>query len=284
MGFNGSLVTTDWLADNLANDDIKVVDATHFRPHLKRNAHQEYLRKHISGAVFFDMDTIRDTDSPLPIMLPDAKRFSYYVGGLGLRNQDTIILYDSEGFSSLAARAWWMFRVFGHRNVAVLDGGLKTWIKEGRPVVDNIFTTPVTKFSVEFHPEYLYTLEQMRRAVASGNVQIIDTRSAEHFNGAPSPLAPRHGHMPGAVNLPASGLVQQGSGKLASRKTLEVCLKAINFAPERPAVVTCGGAGSAPVLALALYSLGLQEVPVYDGAWAEWGSQPDTPVEANHEG
>jgi thiosulfate/3-mercaptopyruvate sulfurtransferase len=281
MQRSDGLVSTDWLARHLGDADLKLAVASWFLPPMGRDARQEYRQAHIPGAVYFDIDDIADQDSPLPHMMPDAARFAGCVSRLGLGDDARIVLYDNNRYSA-SARAWWMFRAFGHDNVAVLDGGLAKWRAEGRPVDDAVVTLAEARFTARFNPALVRDLEQMRANLASPSDLVIDARAAGRFAGTdPEPRAGlRSGHIPGSVCVPYLGLIE-ADGTLAPaeelrRRFAEVGAEAHG---ERPIATTCGSGVTACTLALALYQIGVTDVAVYDGSWTEWGSRTDTPIE-----
>jgi thiosulfate/3-mercaptopyruvate sulfurtransferase len=277
-----ALVGTDWLAERLGAPDVKVADATFFLPTLGRDAKAEYRAAHIPGAVFFDIDAIADSANPLPHMLPDAAKFSSRVRRLGLGDGVRIVLYDNNRYSA-SARAWWMFRVFGHNEVAVLDGGLVKWRAEGRPVDDAVVTPREAHFTARRNNLLVRDLEQMRANLVSRRELVIDARTAGRFAGTePEPRAGlRSGHIPGSVCVPYSELIRP-DGTLAPADELRRRFEAAGAklgSDRRPITTTCGSGVTAGTLALALYEIGVPEVAVYDGSWTEWGGRADTPVE-----
>jgi thiosulfate/3-mercaptopyruvate sulfurtransferase len=274
-----ALVTTEWLADHLGAPDVKVVDATWFMPAAGRDARQEYEAAHIPGAVFFDIDEIADSDNPLPHMLPSAAKFSSRVRQLGLGDGTRIVIYDNNRFSA-SARAWWMFRVFGHPDVVVLDGGLRKWQAEERPVDDRPVAPCERHFTARQNHLLVRDLEQMRANLVSRGEQVVDARSAGRFAGTEAePRAGlRAGHIPQSVCLPYLGLIAP-DGTLLPESALRERFVAAGVDHQRPIVTTCGSGVSACVLALALHQIGAGDAAVYDGSWTEWGGRRDTPVE-----
>jgi thiosulfate/3-mercaptopyruvate sulfurtransferase len=274
------VVTTEWLAKHLNEPDLRVLDGSWHMPHLKRDPRAEFEAAHIPGAAFFDIDAIADRTTSLPHMLPDAAAFGAAVGALGVGNADRIVVYDVRGVVS-AARVWWTFRAFGHDTVAVLDGGLRKWQAEGRPLERGAAAPARRTFSARLRPELVRDLEAMRANIASRASQVLDARSAGRFAGTePEPRAGlRGGHIPGSLNLPYETLYRP-DGTLKPADELRAAVTAAGVDLSRPVVTTCGSGVTASVLALALYLIGRRDVAVYDGSWSEWGGRADTPVEA----
>ncbi len=272
------LVTTAWLADNLDAPDLKVVDASWYFPQDQRDAQAEYAAAHSPGAVFFDIDDIADDTTDLPHMLPDAVKFSARVRRLGLGDGSRIVVYDQLGLRS-AARVWWTFRVMGHQDVFVLDGGLPKWIAEGRRVEDIPPPPRERHFTARFDGGLVRGVDQVRKAIETGEAQIVDARPAARFSGeAPEPRAGlRGGHMPGAFSVPSSALLAP-DGTVLGKDRLEALFTSAGVDLDRPIITSCGSGITAAMLALALARLGRWRAPVYDGSWAEWGGRDDTPV------
>jgi thiosulfate/3-mercaptopyruvate sulfurtransferase len=279
MPAQNALVSTAWLAEHLGAPDVKVTDATWFLPPMQRNAKAEYEAAHIPGAVFFDIDDIADTDSPLPHMLPSAAKFASRVRRLGLGDGTRIVAYDNNRFSA-SARAWWMFRAFGHEDVAVLDGGLAKWRAEGRPVDDAKVTPKEAHFTARQNNLLLRDLEQVRANLVSRRDQVIDARPAGRFAGTEPEPRPglRGGHIPGSLSLPYTELIA-ADGTLLPESELRRRFEASGLELKRPAVTSCGSGVTAAILALALHRLGTADAAIYDGSWTEWGGRSDTPIE-----
>jgi thiosulfate/3-mercaptopyruvate sulfurtransferase len=274
-----ALVSTDWLARHLSAPDVRVVDGTYIIPPTTRDARKEFLDRHIPGAVFFDIDDIADSNTDLPHMLPPPEKFASKVRKLGLGDGNRIVVYDTHGMVS-AARVWWMFRVFGHRDVAVLDGGLPKWLKEGRPVDDGAPRPLERHFTARVDRTLVRDLGQVKSSLDSKREQIVDARSAGRFKGVdPEPRAGlRGGHMPGALNVPYTNLLDAESKTFLPAEKLGETFRAAGVDLKKPVVTSCGSGVTACVLALGLYLLGRGDVAVYDGSWTEWGGRSDTPV------
>ncbi|MGB0684424.1 MAG: 3-mercaptopyruvate sulfurtransferase [Magnetovibrionaceae bacterium] len=278
-----ALVSTEWLANHLESPDVRIVDCTWFMPGSGRQAAREFEEKHIPGAVRFDVDAIAEPGTDLPHMLPSQELFSSRVRKLGLGSGNRIICYDANGGHMAAMRVWWMFRVFGHDDVAVLNGGLPKWELEGRPVSDLPAPQRERHFQAIERHSLVRDLDQMKANVVSAKEQVVDARSSGRFIGTdPEPREGlKSGHIPGSLNLPFDRLLDlPGLGTVRPASELKAAFADAGIDPARPVVTTCGSGITAAVIAFGLYLTGHREVAVYDGSWTEWASQDDTPVEA----
>ena len=281
MGIPSPFVDTDWLAAHLSSPDVCIVDASWYLPNAERNARAEFLAAHIPGAVYFDLDVIADTSVDLPHMVAGPDKFSKMVGDLGIRETNTIIIYDSAGLFS-AARVWWNFKIMGARNCYVLEGGLPKWMAENRPLHQGNSLQTQRHFQAEFAPELVVDKQGVLRCIIANKIslqtQIVDMRSNMRFAGLEAEPRPglRSGYMPTSINLPFADLIENGqlieSGALVKR------IEAAGIDLSMPIISTCGSGVTAPLLNLALAELGIDSMRVYDGSWAEWGIPGLLPV------
>ena len=275
------LVTTAWLASRLHEPHVRAVDASWYLPSAGRDAAAEFAAGHIPGAVRFDLDEVSAPDTPLPHMLPAAARFAEAMGQLGLNDSDMIVVYDGSGVNLSAPRAWWMFRVFGHDRVAVLDGGLGTWMREGRPIeCGGAMPRAPGGFTASLNPALVRDARAVLALIGTGAAQVVDARSAGRFEGTEPEPRPglRGGHIPGSRSVPFPSLVD-GGGRMRPAAELRRLLEGAGVEPGRPVVTSCGSGVTACAVALAVEVAGMGPAAVYDGSWTEWGSRKELPVE-----
>ncbi len=265
------VVPDAWLAERLGTPGLVLLDASWYLPPSGRDARAEFEAGHLPGARRFDLDAASDPASSLPHMLPSDAAFGHYVGGLGIGNDDAVVVYDGSGTNLSAARAWWMFRAFGHRAVAVLDGGSVRWRAAGRPLEGGAVTVAPRAFTARLDRGLVRGAGEVAAALAQGTAQVVDVRSAGRFEGRdpePRPGLPS-GHMAGAVNLPYTDLVGP-DGLVLSADEVRARLQRAGISLDRPVIATCGSGTTACNLLLALERIGAAPGALYDGSWTEW--------------
>jgi thiosulfate/3-mercaptopyruvate sulfurtransferase len=273
------VVSTEWLAERLDAPDIALIDASWHLPAAKRDARAEFAAARIPGAQFFDIDDISDSNTTLPHMLPSAEKFASRMRRLGIGDGKKVIAYDTAGLFS-AARAWWMFRIFGHDDVAVLDGGFPKWKAEGHPIDEDPPGKPQERhFSARFQSMMVRDKADVLNAVKSGKSQIADARSPGRFTGQEPEPRPgvRSGHMPGAANVHYATLLNP-DGTLKSPDAIARVFADAGVDVKKPVITSCGSGITAAILTLGLTLIGAKDHALYDGSWSEWGGRSDTAV------
>lgn len=273
------LVETDWLAQHLDAPGIVVLDGSLHLPTTGRDARAEHQAGHIPGALYFDINDIADKTNPLPHMMPGPIPFSSRMKKMGVGDGMRIVVYDTEGFYS-AARVWWMFRVMGHDDVAVLNGGLKKWRAEGRALEDvPPRKRPESHFTARFNAALVNDWRDVQGAIGKPSVQIVDARAAARFAGTvPEPREGlRAGHIPSSKNVVFTDLVN-ADGTMKDEASLRRIFAAAGVDTGKPVIASCGSGVTAGVIAFALAQLGQTDAAVYDGSWTEWGARNDLPI------
>lgn len=278
----GALVSTEWLAEHLADPGLKILDCTWHHESTNLDGRTQYRGRHLPGSVHFDIDSISDRSSALPHMLPTAADFEKKVGLLGIGDGDKVVVYDRLCGGSAAARVWWMFRAFGCEDVAVLDGGYGKWVAEKRPTEMSPVRPEPATFTAAPVPALVRGLGEMLDNVTSGAEQVVDARGPAKFDGTQDDVFPtrKKGHIPHAVNVPWGDFILQESGAMVSPQAIAARFAAAGIDPAKPVVITCLSGTIGCVVALALYLIGNRTAAVYDGSWAEWGLSDDTPAVA----
>ena len=271
------IVTPGWLAANLGSPDVVVLDSSFYLGPMNRDADAEYRAGHIPGALRLDISKVSDRSSPLPHMLPTPEAFADTVGLMGISERDTIVCYDGLGLFA-SPRLWWMFRLFGAKNVFVLGGGMPRWVAEGLPVEQDVMTREPTRFVARKPADIVADVDRVQRVLAEGTAQVVDARPADRFTGqAPEPRpGMRSGHIPGSLNVPHGTLLKDGG--LLPHDQLREKFAAAGVDLEQPIITSCGSGVSAAVVWLALDAIGIAPAGLYDGSWSEWGSRDDLPV------
>ena len=275
-----ALVTVEWLKEHLSDPSVVILDGTSHLPTTGRDGDAEFADKHIPGALRFNIDSVSDKSNPLPHMLPSAEFFGESVGAMGISHKHRIVVYDVYGLQS-AARTWWMFRVFGHSNVAVLHGGLPAWEAAGHSTESGPTQRSSAAFAAVLNAGLVRSVEDILTNVDSRAELVMDARAAGRFTGQdPEPRAGmRSGHIPGSLSLPFTQLLNPDRTFLPA-DALNALLDDTGGDFSKPLVASCGSGVTACVIALAFHLVGRGEVAVYDGSWAEWGARQDTPIES----
>lgn len=271
------LVDTNWLADNLGASDLRVVDATYFLPEMGRDAAVEYEAQHIPGAVFLNLAELVDSNDPRPNTVPPAEKFASRMQALGLGDGSRIVLYDNSPLKS-AARAWWLFEVFGAPNIAILDGGLGKWLAEKRETESGKTQLRHRHFTVWRDDNAIVTKNQILANLTSKAAQVVDARTMSRFTGEEPELRPgmASGHIPGSVCLPYSRLFNADGTWKRGHELRGLFIEA-GVDLERPLITTCGSGVTAADVLFAARLIGKKDVTLYDGSWSEWGADPATP-------
>lgn len=273
------LVSTQWLQDHLSAPDVRVLDATYFMPDDERDARAEYEASHIPGARYFDIDDIADTRSALPHMVPPVEKFISRMRAMGIGDGHRVVVYDTLGIFS-SPRVWWMFRLFGKQDVAVLDGGMKKWLAEGRPTEDMAPVLRDRHFTARRNAALIKDVTQVAATAKLRDAQIVDARSPERFRGEvpEARVELRSGHIPGSLNVYYNDLLNT-DGTMKGLTELQQIFDAAGVDLSKSTITTCGSGVTAAILSLAMERLGHRQNAVYDGSWSEWGMYNDLKVD-----
>ncbi|MEX0285565.1 MAG: 3-mercaptopyruvate sulfurtransferase [Paracoccaceae bacterium] len=273
-----TLVSTDWLARHLKDPDLRVLDGSWYLPTVNRDAKAEYDAAHIPGARFFDIDEIADSRSDLPHMAPPVEKFMSRMRAMGVGDGHQVVVYDGGGLSS-AARVWWMFKLMGHQDVAVLDGGFPKWQAEGHEIEDLPPVVRERHMTARYQNHLVRDVTQVSAASKLRDIQVVDARAPDRFRGeTPEPREGlRSGHIPGSRNVCFKDVLNADNTFKSPDETRAI-FEAAGVDLSKPVITTCGSGVTACVLALALERLGKSDWSVYDGSWSEWGQFSTLPI------
>lgn len=280
---NGVLPAEDLYYLLGGKESVKLLDATYSLPGGNTSPFEAFLTRHIQGAQFFDIDVVADQDAPLPHTMPSAEYFTSCVEAMGVSNNDHVVIYDQSGTYMASSRAWWMFRAFGHKNVYVLESGLKSWTDGGYPVASGPEDAPERgSFKAKLRTDLLVSKTDLLNNIDTHDIRVLDARPPNRFDGsAIEPWAgKRSGHIPGSYNLPFGDLLNPASRAIKAPEMLEEIFKKMEIGASDKIAVTCGSGVTACTVALALFKARQQDAAIYDGSWSEWGDEAaGTPVE-----
>lgn len=281
MSKPAALVSTEWLGQHLNDLDVRIIESSYFVPGGVEKARELYKQDHIPGAIFFDINAVADTSKAKEHSFPSGGIFAAKVGELGLSNTDRIIAYDRMGGTCAAARAWFMFRAFGHDNIAVLDGGYTKWAAENRPLTKNVTSSVSQNFTVGGFSRSVASKDAVLENIKTRAFQVLDARSKGRFQGSePEPRAGvRSGRIPGSCNLPFLSLINDADKTWKDPAVLRRLFADAGIDLDKPLTTTCGSGVTACALAFGAYLAGKDDTVIYDGSWLEWGSDPSLPLE-----
>ncbi|MEO0487722.1 MAG: 3-mercaptopyruvate sulfurtransferase [Pseudomonadota bacterium] len=266
------LVSTDWLAKHINDPDLRILDASWYLPAMGRDARAEYDAAHIPGARFFDIDDVSDHRSDLPHMVPPVEKFMSRMRAMGVGDGHQVVVYDGMGLFS-AARVWWLFRLMGKRDVAVLDGGFPKWQAEGREVEDMPPMIRDRHLTASRQNHMVKDVTQVAMASKLGDWEIVDARPGDRFRGEVEEPREgmRSGHIPGSKNVPFPEVLNP-DGTMKDADGLRAAFAGVDLS--KPVITTCGSGVTAAILTLALARIGKTDTALYDGSWSEWGQSP----------
>jgi thiosulfate/3-mercaptopyruvate sulfurtransferase len=273
-----TLVSTDWLAAHLKDPDLRIFDASWYLPDAGRDGRAEFEKAHIAGARFFDIDDVSDLRSELPHTAPPVEKFMSRMRAMGVGDGHQVVVYDGSGLFS-AARVWWLFRLMGQENIAVLDGGLPKWLADGHKTTKTPATIRDRHMTVKQRPDLIKDVTQVARAAKLRDHNIVDARAPARFRGDTEEPREglRSGHIPGSRNVFYQDLFN-ADGTMKPANALRTVFTDAGVDMQKPIITTCGSGVTAAILSLALERIGKTDHSLYDGSWSEWGMYADLPI------
>ncbi len=283
------LVETEWLAEHLHDDNIRLVDLRGYVRTVMRagvqdaeyvGARDEYEQGHIPGAIYVDWSQdIVDPDDDVEAQIAPPARFAELMGRLGIGDQHLVVAYDAHPASQFATRFWWALYYYGHQQVVVLNGGLPKWLREDRPMTTAIPTYDPATFTPVTHPELRATAQDVLHAINQDGTLLLDARDRGQYTGEVVRGQGRAGHIPGALNIPREELIDPQTGMFRSNEELTTIFSQAGVAPDQYVVAYCNGGVAATTVLFSLAMLGYPRLTNYDGSWNEWGKRADLPTE-----
>lgn len=265
-----------------SNPGIKILDATYALPGTSTSPFHAFLGRHIEGAQFFDIDVVADQEAALPHTVPSPEYFAACASALGIENDDHVVIYDQSGAYMASSRAWWLFRLFGHENVYVLEGGLHSWVAKGFRTVEGAVDAPApSRYAATLRQDLIVSRNDLMNNLETGDIKVLDARPAGRFDGSMPEPRPgmRAGHIPKSYNLPF-GDTLDGNRLFRGNNDLEKLFASVGLTSNDKVAVSCGSGVTACTVALALFKARGQDAAIYDGSWSEWGDElAGTPVE-----
>ena len=277
------LIEIDWLKDNLNNTKVKIIDASWHMPGNGLNAFDIFKEKHIPNAIFIDLEEISDPESEIPHMMPNEDYFSKKISTLGINNNDHLVIYDTYGMFS-AARIWFMFKAFGHKNVSLLNGGFPAWIESNGEVANKINNLESTNYRASLNKSLIVSYNEVLDNVSNNQCEVLDARSPERFFGDSEEPRPgmKSGHIPKSTNLFFNNLIDPVTKKFIEKEAIEDVIKKSNIDEKKDIICTCGSGVTACILKFAIELINKDKnIKIYDGSWSEWGTKEDSPCEKN---
>ncbi len=289
MERNRFLVETSWLAEHLDDPQLRIVDMRGYVRTVERDgvqdaqyvgARDEYEQGHIPGAVYIDWsEDIVDPNDPVEAQIASPERFVALMERLGIGDDSLVVAYDAHPASQFATRLWWALNYYGHRDVAVLNGGLNKWRRENRPLDTAIPAYPATTFTPVVQPLLRATAEDVLSFIGQKDVTLVDARERGQYTGELVRGHGRPGHIPTALSLPREEVIDPDTGTFRSNEELAQVFTSAGVMPEQRVVAYCNGGVAATTLLFSLAMLDYPNLTNYDGSWNEWGKRQDLPTE-----
>lgn len=283
------LAETSWLQDHLGDPYLRIVDMRGYVRTIERDgvqeaeyvgAREEYAQRHIPGAVYIDWSSdIVDPHDPVEAQVASPARFAEAMGSLGIGDDDLVVAYDAHPTSQFATRLWWALTYYGHDRVIVLNGGLRKWEREGRPMAADVPAYTPVAFTPKARPALRATAGEVLSMLGQPGVTMLDARDSGQYTGEIVRGHGRAGRIPGAINVPREEVVDPTTGTFRSNEALEQVFARVHVSPTQRVVAYCNGGVAATTILFSLALLGYPSLTNYDGSWNEWGSRQDLPVE-----